>query len=125
MTRRLEAMQENLISGRTVKMTALGDSLSPLIINGDTCIWHPIIPGISDTIEAGEVVFCLAPDFHRRILCCRLVLRTYTVLTKYGTKKAAYIIGNAKQGESKTVVTGVCFHEDIYGILVKTTPRGT
>ena len=115
MTRRYELMKNQLSSGGTVKMTVSGNSLSPLVNNKDTCLFHPILPGWNSHIEAGEVVICCSmPD---RKICCGLVWRRYEFWTDCGTQADCYIIGNAKEGDER--VLGHCLREHMYGILTK------
>ena len=102
-------------------MTVSGNSLSPLVNHGDTCLFHPILPGWNSHSEAGEVVICCSmPD---RKICCGLVWRRYEFLTDCGTEADCYIIGNAKEGDER--VLGHCSKEHIYGLLSTAYPANT
>ena len=109
------------MDGVPVHHVVAGDSLSPLVNHGDTCIWHPIIAGCNSVIAAGEVVFCRGQ--HDGEFCFQLVWRHET-FNKLGMWKSCYILGNAKEEDTEQRMVGWCFREDIYGILSKKIPSG-
>ena len=110
------------MDGVPVHHVVAGDSLSPLVNHGDTCIWHPVVSGCNSLIAAGEVVFCRRQPDGR--FCFQLVWRHET-FNKLGMWKSCYILGNAKEEEdTEQRMVGWCFREDIYGILGKKIPSG-
>ena len=116
-TQRYETMKYCLLDDQSVQFRVSGDSLAPIVNNGETCVIEPIATGCNSQILTGDIVFCAVQPGDRYYV--HLVWRTYEYQTEFGTTRTLYVIGNTKE-DGRQKRNGWCYREHLFGILQKT-----
>ena len=110
-----DTMREALQQGRPVCFRNNGNSLDPLVHDGDTCFMWPI--NSQTEILPGDIVLAHVQPGNRYY--CHLVWsKEKFVDAETQSEQTYFVIGNNREGEKKRM-NGWCYLTHIYGMLVK------
>ena len=111
-------IKHKLQQGYSVMFRSTGASLSPQILPGDCCLFHPVWDA-HNCINKNDVVYSNVNCKGRQKIFAHMVLNSYyemwwDVEKQFYRRKRKFVIGNAKG-----VVNGTAWDHEIFGRLVE------
>ena len=111
-----DTMRKALQQGIPVLFRNNGNSLDPLVHDGDTCYMWPVYS--QTTVLPGDIVLAHVQPGNRYY--CHLVWsKEKFVDAETQSEQTYFVIGNNREGDEKRM-NGWCYLTHIYGMLVKT-----
>ena len=122
-------IMETLLDSRTVFYSSSGNSMWPIVQNGDYCLFHPIqavtadeaplvgIQKFESTISVGDIVFCRVQPTQQFYAHFVRQISEHAYDAEYGTFATQYWIGGLPMCNNARPFNGHAFRRHIFGIL--------